>query len=266
MAVMNSTFLLPRFVSARLARWGALLALLLSPAAAPAGIFDFLKPASPPGGSSNSASPLSLAGLSEEQLTKGLKEALAKGVGQAVTNLSRPGGFLTNLNVRIPMPEKLATVERALRAVKQDHIADEFVATMNHAAEAAVPEAGAIFTDAIKGLNVADAQTLLKGSDDAVTQYFKKTGETRIQEKMLPVVKQATEKANVTASYKQLMAKAGPAASLFNLGGTDLDLDRYVTQKASDGLFKMIAEEEKRIRQNPAARTTELLQKVFGAK
>ena len=195
-----------------------------------------------------------------------MKEALAKGVGQAITNLGRSGGYLSNLNVRIPMPEKLARVERTLRTLKQDQIADEFIATMNHAAEAVVPEAGAIFTDAIKGLTIEDARSILKGPDDAATQYFKKTGEARIQEKMLPIVKQATEKAGVTASYKQLMAAAGPAATFLNLGSQDLDLDRYVTQKASDGLFKMIAGEEKLIRQNPAARTTELLQKVFGAK
>jgi len=243
----------------------AVLSLCLSPAQSRAGLFDFLKPSSS-GSNSSVTSVLSATGLSEEQITHGLKEALAKGVQSAVTNLGRSSGYLSNLNVRIPMPEKLASAERTLRMLKQDKYADEFIATMNHAAEAAVPEAGGIFHDAITNMTVADANSILKGSDDAATQFLKKGSEARIQEKMLPIVRVATEKAGVTGAYKKLMAKAAPAASLFNLNSADLDVDRYVAQKASDGLFKMIAEEEKRIRANPAARTTDLLKKVFGAK
>ena len=235
-----------------------LLALALSPARAD--FFDFLKPKA----TSSPPAAVSLTSLSQEQLVQGLKEALAKGVQHSITNLGRDGGYLSNLNVRIPMPEKLTAVERTLRTLKQDQLADEFIATMNRAAEAAVPEAGAIFSDAIKGMTLEDAKALLHGPDDAATQYFKKTGEARLQEKMLPVIKHTTEQAGVTASYKKVMDKAAPATGFFKLKTADIDLDRYVTQKASDGLFKMIAEEEKRIRQNPAARTTELLQKVFG--
>lgn len=227
---------------------------------------DFFKPKKASSDASSGASALSLMGLSEEQATKGLKEALAKGVQHSITNLGRSGGYLSNLNVRIPVPEKLAKIERTLRMLKQDQVADDFIATMNRAAEAAVPEVGTVFHDAITNMTVADAKTILKGSDDAATQYLKKTGEVRIQEKMLPIVQRATAKTGVTSSYKNLLAQAGPASSLFGFSGGDLDLDRYVAQKASDGLFKTIAEEEKRIRQNPAARTTDLLKKVFGAK
>ena len=245
---------------------GAVAAILFAPAPTPAAWFDFLRPSASSNQVASASGLLSVAGLSEEQVTKGLKQALANGVQHSITNLGRQGGFLSNLNVRIPVPEKLATAERTLRMLKQDQVADEFIATMNHAAEAAVPEAGAIFHDAITNMTLADAKSILKGPEDAATQYFKKTGEARIQEKMLPIIQQATAKTGVTASYKKLMARAAPATALFGSAGADLNVDRYVTQKASDGLFKVIAEEEKRIRQNPAARTTELLQKVFGAK
>jgi hypothetical protein len=231
-----------------------------------AALLDFLKPKS---ADTNSSSPI-LAGLSQDQVADGLKQALGKGVASAITNLGQVDGFLKNPKVKIPMPEKLAAVEKSLRALKQEKYADEFVATMNHAAEAAVPEALPIFTEALKTMTIDDAKKLVSGGQDSATQFFKIKGETRIQDKMSPVVKQATEKAGVTASYKKLIAQAnadtvGSFLGKFNYDPSSFDVDKYVTQKASDGLFKMIAEEEKRIRENPAARTTDLLQKVFGA-
>jgi hypothetical protein len=209
-----------------------------------------------------------LAGLSQAQVTDGLKQALEKGVGAAVTNLARPNGFLSNAQVRIPMPEKLRAVEKTLRAAKQDRYADEFVATMNRAAEQAVPQALPIFTEALKSMTIEDAKKLVSGGDDSATQFFKSKGEKQIQDKMLPVIKEATQKTGVTAAYKKLLEQAGGGSSFFGKLGINsaaLDVDSYVTQRASEGLFKMIAEEEKRIRENPQARTTELLEKVFGA-
>jgi hypothetical protein len=153
--------------------------------------------------------------------------------------------------------------------MKQDKYADEFVATMNHAAEAAVPEALPIFTEALKSMSVEDAKKLVSGGNDSATQFFKGKGEKQIQEKMMPIVKEATAKTGVTSAYKKLLDQAGGGNSFLgklNINTASLDVDSYVTQKASDGLFTMIAEEEKRIRENPAARTTELLQKVFGVK
>ena len=189
----------------------------------------------------------------------------------AITNLGQADGFLKNPRVKIPMPEKLQAVEKSLRAMKQDKYADEFVATMNHAAEAAVPEALPIFTDALKSMSIEDAKKLVSGGNDSATQFFKTKGEKQILEKMSPIVKQSTAKAGVTASYKKLLDQAntssvGSFLGKLNVDPSAYDVDKYVTQKASDGLFKMIADEEKRIRENPAARTTELLQKVFGAK
>ena len=177
---------------------------------------------------------------------------------------------MTNLNVKIPMPEKLRTVEKTLRVLKQDKLADEFVTTMNHAAEQAVPEAAGVFGDAIKGMSIEDAKAILTGTNNAATQYFRRTTETNLYAKFLPIVKQATDQTGVTSAYKQLMEKAEAANSFGSfgrslLGAESMDVDAYVTNKALDGLFKMVAEEEKRIRENPAARTTALLQKVFGA-
>jgi hypothetical protein len=220
------------------------------------------------------ASAANLSSLSQDQVIQGLKEALGKGVQQAITNLGHDGGFLTNLNVKIPMPEKLQTVERTLRALKQDQMADQFVTTMNHAAEQAVPEAASVFVDAIKGMTIEDAKSILAGATNAATVYFRKATEAKLQEKFLPIVKTATDKVGVTAAYKQLMAKATPAAdslggfgsSLLKAVNTDtVDVDSYVTSKALDGLFVMVAAEEQRIRQNPIARTTDILKQVFGA-
>jgi hypothetical protein len=215
------------------------------------------------GGQSPSNIVTAAAALSEEEITKGLKEALATGTEKAIANLGKTNGFLNNLEVKIPMPQKLQEVDKGLRMIGQGRYADEFVATMNHAAETAVPEAGAIFADAIRGMTLADAKNILGGPDDAATQYFRKTGEPRLREKMLPIVQTATEKAGVTAAYKNLTGKAGFMASFLEKEG--LDVDKYVTDRALDGLFKMIAVEEKEIRTNPMARGTDLLQKVFGS-
>jgi len=215
-----------------------------------------------------------LAGLSQDQMVQGLEDALAKGLQQAIARLGHDGGFLTNVNVKIPMPEKMQKVENALRAMKQDKLADDFVATMNHAAEQAVPEAGSVFSDALKQMTIEDAKSILNGPNDAATQYFQKTTQTNLYAKFYPIVQKATEKTGVTAAYKNLMEKANVGQGLGNIGtalggsllGKDsLDIDAYVTNKAMDGLFKMVAEEEQQIRQNPVARTTDMLQKVFGA-
>ena len=223
--------------------------------------------------SNNSASPLSLGGmaLSQDQVVAGLKEALSKGVQNAVSQLGRTDGFLTNLNVRIPMPDKLQSAEKTLRVLGQNKLADDFVGSMNRAAEQAVPEAAAVFGDAIKQMSVADAKAILAGTTNAATEYFRKATQTNLFARFQPIVQKATEQVGVTAKYKQLVGKAGSAQSFGGLFGSKssatpeaLDLDAYVTQGAMNGLFKLVAEEEKRIRENPLARTSDLLKKVFG--
>jgi len=215
-----------------------------------------------------------LAGLSQDQVVQGLKDALGKGLQKAIAGLGHDGGFLTNLNVKIPMPAKLQKVETALRAMKQDKLADDFVATMNHAAERAVPEAGSVFADTLKQMTIEDAKAILNGPNDAATQYFQKTTQTNLYARFYPIVQKATAQTGVTAAYKNLMEKANVGQGLGSLGGTlgstlpgtdSMDVDAYVTNKAMDGLFKMVAAEEQQIRQNPAARTTATLQQVFGA-
>ncbi|NTV94112.1 MAG: DUF4197 domain-containing protein [Thiobacillus sp.] len=201
--------------------------------------------------------------LTTDEVVRGLKEALAKGAQGAVTKLGKEGGFMNNAAVKIPMPESLAKIDKTLRKLGQDKYADQFVATMNQAAEKAVPEAAGILADTIRDMTLEDAQGILKGPDDAATQYFRKKSEAKLMERFKPIVTQATDQAGVTSSYKKMVKKAGPLVSL--LGAGSEDLDGYVTQKSLDGLFKMVAEEEKAIRANPVARTTDLLKKVFGS-
>ncbi|MCX7886490.1 MAG: DUF4197 domain-containing protein [Verrucomicrobiae bacterium] len=208
------------------------------------------------------AAPATPAELTQDEIVRGLREALSKGVNHAVANLGKPDGFLKNLDVKIPMPPQLQSAERVLRRFGQDRIADEFIATMNRAAEQAVPLAAGVFAGAITNMTFSDAKAILSGPNDAATQYFRRTSEAQLQEKFLPIVRDATARTGVTAAYKNLVKQAGPAATLL---GVDSDLDRYITQKSLDGLFKMIAAEEKRIRENPVARSTELLKKVFSA-
>jgi hypothetical protein len=215
------------------------------------------------GGGGSSGSPAVSAVLSNEDVIAGLKEALGQGARRAVESLGRTDGFFRNAEVRIPVPEKLKTVESALRALKQDRYADEFVLTMNRAAERAVPEAGAILSDAIRNMSVDDAKRILNGPDDAATQYFRKVGGQRLTERMRPIVSEATSRAGVTSAYKSLLDKAGFAASLVDADA--VDIDGYVTREALDGLFLLIAQEEKRIRADPLARSTELLKKVFSS-
>lgn len=231
-----------------------------------AGWLDDLKKKWEESQSSPSATPAlggAAAALSDEEVVRGLKEALSRGTQQAIATLGKDGGFLNNLDVKIPLPDELKKVEKLLRGLGQDKYADQFVATMNHAAEKAVPEAATLFSDAISRMTLADAKSILKGPDDAATQYFRKSSEAKLKERFLPIVQAATDQAGVTAAYKKLIQKAGPTAQLLGVGATDLDT--YVEGKAVDGLFKMIAAEEKRIRQDPLARGTDLLKKVFGS-
>lgn len=207
--------------------------------------------------------PAALSDLSSDQVAGGLKEALARGLNHAVIKLGTTNGFLANPSVRIPIPERLQTVEKFMRRVGQDKLADEFVATMNRAAEKAVPAATSVFADSLSQMTVDDAHGILRGPSDAATQYFRRTAGPQLVEKFKPIVAEATAQTGVTAAYKQLLDRAGFASALFRQ--ESLDLDGYVTTKAADGLFLTVAEEEKRIRENPAARTTEVLRSVFGA-
>ena len=202
--------------------------------------------------------------LSNSEIVSGLKEALANGVEEAISTLGRTDGFLADELVRIAVPDSLKMIESLARKTGQGHYADEFITTLNRAAEKAVPEAAKILGDSIRAMSVADAEGLLNGPDDAATEYFRRTSGQRIAASFLPVVQEATDQAGVTAAYKTLAQQAGGMLGGF-MNLDSLDLDRYVTDKATDGLFKYIAIQERQIRENPMARTTDLLKKVFGS-
>ena len=201
--------------------------------------------------------------VSDNDIAGGLKEALSKGVGSAIKSLGKEDGFLGNVRVKIPLPNSLQKIEKVVRVAGQGKAVDEFVASMNHAAEKAVPVAIDVFVDAIKQMTFDDARNILfSKQNDSATQFFRKTSEETLREKFRPVVEEFTAKTGVTQKYKAMIGKAGFAAQF--LGKDATDLDAYVTQKALDGLFLLVADEEKQIRKNPLGRTTSLLKKVFG--
>ena len=201
--------------------------------------------------------------VSDNDIAAGLKEALGKGVSSAVNSLGKPNGFLLNPRVKIPLPKSLQKLEKGLRVAGQGRSVDAFVASMNNAAEKAVPVAIDVFIDAIKWMSFDDArQILFSGQKDAATQFFRRSSEETLRGKFRPIVEEFTEKTGVTQKYKAMVGKAGFAAQL--LGKDATDLNGYVTQKALDGLFLLVADEERKIRENPIGRTTALLKKVFG--
>ncbi|MFN0140044.1 MAG: DUF4197 domain-containing protein [Pyrinomonadaceae bacterium] len=202
--------------------------------------------------------------LSTADISSGLKEALGKGVKFAVDSLGREDGFLGNARVRIPLPGKIAKMEKTLRAFGQGRRVDEFVVSMNRAAEKAVPVAIDVFLDAIKQMTFDDARKILfSGQDDAATQFFRRTSENTLRDKFRPLVEEATASVGVTQKYKDMIGRYGFIGKA--IGEDASDLDGYVTQKALDGLFLLVADEEKKIRKDPIGRTTSILRKVFGS-
>ena len=200
--------------------------------------------------------------ISTGDASAGVKEALAKGADYAVASLGKDGGFLGNSKVRIPLPGYLQKAESGLRMFGMGKQADQLIETMNHAAEDAVAEAKPVLTESIRKMSVQDAKGILTGGEDSVTQYFKRTSSAQLTEKFMPIVKASTKKVQLADKYNQF---AGKAASSGLIDKKDADLDSYVTQKAMDGLFAMIAEEEKKLRENPLGAGSDLLKKVFGA-
>lgn len=203
------------------------------------------------------------ASVSNADISSGLKDALFQGVRNAVDELGQENGFLDNVRVKIPLPKGLQKIEKPLRIAGQGERIDEFVEAMNRAAERAVPEATDIFLDSIKQMTFSDARNILfSGQDDAATQFFRRTSEVRLREKFRPIVEDFTEQVGVTQKYKQMIGSYGFIGKIVGQDATDLD--GYVTQKAMDGLFLLIADEERKIRQDPVGRTTSILRKVFG--
>jgi hypothetical protein len=207
------------------------------------------------------ANALSIEDLTRKDATGGLKEALTQGATKAVTSLGSPGGFLDNPKVKIPLPPSVQKFEGTLRSFGMGKYADELDTTMNRAAEAAVPEAKTLLVNSIKKMSVDDAKGILQGGDDAATQYFRRTTSEQMAQKFKPIVQRAMAKVQLAEKYDQF---AGKASKFGLIKEQDAHLDDYVTQKTLDGLYLMIAEEEKTIRQDPVAAAGKLARKVFG--
>lgn len=201
------------------------------------------------------------ADVSSGEAASGLKETLTRGAEIAVDQLGKPNGFLGDKRVRIPLPDSIRKGEKMMRTLGAGKYADELVETMNRAAELAVVEAKPILVNAVKNMSFDDARAILTGGDDAATQYFRRTTSTDLTAKFLPIVKQATAKVDLADKYNDY---AGKAANMGLLDKKDANLDQYVTQKALDGLFLMVAEQEKAIRKDPVSTGSALLKKIFG--
>ncbi|MDZ4314502.1 MAG: DUF4197 domain-containing protein [Azonexus sp.] len=206
--------------------------------------------------------------LTESQAGAGLKEALAQGAGNAVARLGKTDGFLLDEAVRIGTPKSVRKLTKAARKLGAGAQVDAFETSMNRAAEQAIPAAADILSDAVRAMTVEDALAIVRGGDTAGTAYFRRTSEDSLRAAFLPIVSKSTDSNGVTQSFKAVTRSAGGgmAGSLASMAGVDsnLDLDQYVTDKALDGLFHYIAEEEKAIRSNPLKRGSDLLKKAFG--
>ena len=200
--------------------------------------------------------------ISNQDASSGLRAALEKGSQVAVANLGRTDGFFGNNAVKILLPDSLKRYEKLMRRVGMGKYADELILTLNRAAEAAVPEAKALFVDAVKKMTVQDAKGILTGGSTAGTEYFKRTTSQPLRAKFLPIVAQATKKVQLAEKYNEYAAQG---AQFGLVKKEDANLDSYVTQKALDGLFFMVAEEEKKIRANPVQAGSDIIKKVFGA-
>ncbi|MFN3617964.1 MAG: DUF4197 domain-containing protein [Aquabacterium sp.] len=205
---------------------------------------------------------LSLAQLSQQDATAGLKTALERGAQAAVALLGREGGFLNNERVRIPLPGYLDDAAQMLRRIGQGQRVDELVTAMNRAAEQAVPMGRDLLVNAVKTMSVSDAKQILGGGEQSVTDFFAQKTRQPLGERFLPVVTQATQKVDLARTYN----KVAERAARFGLIKTqDAQLEGYVTGKTLDGLYTIIGEEERKIRQDPVGTGSAILKKVFGA-
>jgi hypothetical protein len=197
------------------------------------------------------------------EVAEGLKEALIKGISTGSDAVSQVDGYFKNPAIKIPFPPDVQKVEDRLRQLGLGSEVDKFVTTLNRGAEDAAKEAKPIFVSAIRSMTIDDAWSILRGNDDAATQYLKRTTSLQLKEKFRPVIQSSLEKVNATKYYRDLVTRYNQIPMVQKVNP---DLDVYATDKAIEGLFFMIAKEEKNIRENPVARTSELLKKVFAAR
>ncbi|MBW1803405.1 MAG: DUF4197 domain-containing protein [Deltaproteobacteria bacterium] len=199
-------------------------------------------------------------GLSESRIIEGLKEALQIGTGNAVSLVSRLDGYYKNPEIKISLPGPVQKIEKVLRGIGYGSLVDNFERSMNRAAEQAAPEAKTLFWDTIKQMSFDDARKILKGRENEATLYFQDKTQDRLKERFKPIIHNVMSKVGVTRTYQQLETNVRGIPFADNL---NFDLDEYVTDRSLDGLFLMLAEEEKKIRQDASARVTDLLKQVF---
>jgi hypothetical protein len=200
--------------------------------------------------------------ITGQEAAAGLKAALEKGSTAAVTALGRADGFFGEPQVKILLPESLQRTEKLMRRFGLGKHADQLILTVNRAAEAAVPEARQLFVDSVRKMTLQDAKGILQGGDTAGTEYFRRSTESELRRRFLPIVKRSTAKVGLAHQYNNFADK-GVAFGVIRK--EDANLDDYVTQKALDGLFLMVAEEEKKIRKDPLGTGASIIRKVFGA-
>jgi Protein of unknown function (DUF4197) len=203
-----------------------------------------------------------LESITSREAASALKAALEKGSTAAVASLGRTDGFFGDPRVKIALPESMQRTEKLVRRFGMGRYADELILGMNRAAEAAVPEAKQLFVDSVRKMTLQDAKGILKGGETAGTEYFRRTTEGQLRKRFLPVVQRSTEKVGLVQQYDDYAEKV---AALGLVKKEDANLEEYVTQKALDGLFFMVAEEEKAIRKDPVGTGTAIIKKVFGA-
>lgn len=209
-----------------------------------------------------SASAAGLANITNKDAVSGLRQALTDGAAAAVGKLGVENGFFGNTRVKIPLPESLQKVEGLMRAMGMKRQADELELAMNRAAETAVAEATPLLVDAVKQMSVRDAKGILTGGETSATDYFRRTSADALGRKFLPVVKKATAKVGLAEKYNSI---AGKGAQLGLVNADQATIEQYVTKKSLDGLYTIIADEEKALRQDPVGAASSIVQKVFGA-
>ncbi len=246
-------------ISTRRARDGGVAALLAASFASITLAAAALLPSITPSGAAYGADVNS---LSNADASAGLKKALDQGIDHAVAKLGMPGGFLDDPAVKIPLPPKLAKAEGAMRMLGMGAQADELVTAMNRAAEAAIPQSKVLLKQALKQMTLEDAKQILTGGDDSATQYFKRVTYGPLKIKFAPIIDEATAKVKLAQTYD---AVAGKAVALGVLKPEDASLQAYVTDKTLDGLFLMMAQEERAIRKDPLGQASDLLKRVFSA-
>jgi hypothetical protein len=210
----------------------------------------------------SSAYALGIGDLTNQDATRGIKGALSQGAASAIGKLGVPGGFLNNPKVKIPLPPALEDVAKGMRMMGRGKDADELVATMNHAAEQAVPAAKQLMITAVKTMSVEDAKKILTGGDNSVTEFFKAKTQAPLAIKFLPIVKRSTDRLGLAQKYDQF---AGEGVKFGLIKGDAANIEQYVTDKALDGLYLMIGEEERTLRQHPAEAASAIVAKVFGS-